>query len=98
MPIHVYECDACACRFEALVRGDREPSACTECGSSEIERMISPFAITRREVDQIRDLDPKYKQMVDDLIASTPEAEPMRHLERLTSFDEVDDPGDPIEF
>ena len=98
MPIHVYECYACGRRFEALVRGGREPSACTECGSTDIERMISPFAITRREVDQIRDLDPRYKQMVDDLIASTPEAEPMRHLERLTSFDSVDDPGEPIEF
>ena len=98
MPIYVYQCDACASRFEALVRGDREPSACSECGSTDIERMIAPFAITRREVDQIRDLDPKYKQIVDDLIASTPDAEPMRHLERLTSFDEVDDPGEPIEF
>ena len=98
MPIYVYQCDACAGRFEALVRGGREPSACAECGADGVERMIAPFAITRSDVDQVRDLDPKYKRIVDDLMDSTPEAEPMRHLERLTPLDAADDPGEPIEF
>lgn len=98
MPIYVYQCDACGNRFEALVRRDVEPSRCAECGAAEIERVVATFAITQREVDQIRSLDPKYKQIVDELIASTPEAEPMRHLERLTPLDAADDPGDPIDF
>lgn len=98
MPIYVYECCTCFSRFEVLVRGDAEPSECAECGAEEIERMIATFAITQREVDQIRSLDPKYKQMVDSLMDSTPEADPMRHLERLTSLDAADDPGEPIDF
>ena len=97
MPIYAYRCPACALQFEVLVRA-AEPERCEQCGASGIERAVTSFAVTHSDLEQMRSLDPKYKQMVDDLIDSTPEAEPMRLLDRLTPFDAAEDPGDPIEF
>ncbi len=99
MPIYAYRCPACSLQFEVLVRARAaEPERCEECGASGIERAVTAFAITHSDLEQMRSLDPKYKGMVDDLMDSTPEADPMRLLDRLTPLDAAEDPGDPIDF
>jgi putative FmdB family regulatory protein len=46
MPIYEYQCRKCENRFEAIVRvQDDPPSACPACQSSDIERLISLFAV-----------------------------------------------------
>ena len=40
MPIHDFRCSTCGASFELLVRGSTEP-ACTACGSTALERLVS---------------------------------------------------------
>lgn len=99
MPLYTYRCEKCSAIFEALVRPNRpEPDACQICGEAAIKRQVTAFAVTHSEVDALRSLDPMYKRMVEDQMARTPDAEPMRLLNKLTPFDAVDEPGDPIDF
>jgi putative FmdB family regulatory protein len=99
MPLYTYRCDACGAIFEALVRPNRpEPAKCEICGKPEIQRQLSAFAVTHSEVDALRSLDPMYKRMVEDQMAKTPDAEPMRLLNKLTPFDAAHEVGDPIDF
>lgn len=99
MPLFTYRCDACGATFEALVRsGKAEPSACRVCQAASIKRQLSTFAMTHTDLDSLRSLDPMYKRMVEDQMARTPEAEPMRHLNKLTPFSAAQDPGPPIDF
>jgi putative FmdB family regulatory protein len=100
MPIYVYQCRRCDVRTEVLHRRlDAPPrAACEACGSADLERVITPFATYRSEVDKLQQLDPKYYRRVDQAIAATPEADPMRHLQRLTPFDVAREPGEPIRF
>jgi putative FmdB family regulatory protein len=99
MPLHTYKCSDCGAVFEALVRPRKaEPQECQICGRAAIERQVSAFAVTHSEIDSLRSLDPMYKRMVEDQMARTPDAEPMRHLNKLTPFDAAEDPGDPIDF
>jgi putative FmdB family regulatory protein len=100
MPLYAYQCDACGQRFEALVRPNRtpEPTACKHCGQPDIRKVPAAFATAHSELDALRSLDPMYKRIVEDQMAKTPEAEPMRHLAKMTPFDVVDDPGKPIDF
>ncbi len=44
MPLYEYRCGACALQFEALVRTGATPS-CPACASTELERLISMFAV-----------------------------------------------------
>lgn len=100
MPIYVYQCNRCDVRSEVFYRtlnGAREV-ACDACGTADIERVFTPFAIYRSELTKLEQLDPTYYRKVDQAIANTPEAEPMRHLQRMTPFDKAKDPGDPIKF
>jgi hypothetical protein len=39
-----------------------------------------------------------YRHRIDDAIARTPEADPMRLLSKMTPFETATDPGDPIDF
>jgi putative FmdB family regulatory protein len=100
VPLHTYQCDDCHAVFEVLVRPPRraEPAECAFCGRPNLTKKLSAFAVTHSELDAIRALDPMYKRMVEDQMARTPEAEPMRHLNRLTPFNAASDPGDPIDF
>ncbi len=99
MPLYTYRCQKCESVFEALVRPNRpEPDACQICGEASIQRQMSAFAVTHSEIDALRSLDPTYKRMVEDQMARTPDAEPMRLLNKLTPFDAAEDPGDPIDF
>jgi putative FmdB family regulatory protein len=100
MPIYVYQCGRCDVRTEVFFRRQRAAGAivCEACGSDQVERVFTPFAIYRSEVDKLQQLDPKYYRKVDEAIAHTPEADPMRHLQRMTPFDSTPEPGDPIKF
>ena len=45
MPLFDYRCTACRHEFEALVRGEAVPP-CPACGSQELERLPSMFAVS----------------------------------------------------
>jgi DNA-directed RNA polymerase subunit RPC12/RpoP len=104
MPIYVYQyvyqCNRCDVRTEAFFRqmNVSRQVMCDACGSPDVERVFMPFAIYRSELTKLEQLDPMYYRKVDQAIANTPEAEPMRHIQRMTSFDKADDPGKPIKF
>src|SRR5688500_15040915 len=98
MPIYVYQCDRCDVRTEIFLRrlnAEREV-VCESCGSTQMQRLLTPFAIYRSELDKLEQLDPSYYKKVDQAIAKTPEAEPMRHIRWMTPFDAARDPGEPI--
>ena len=44
MPIYEYRCRACSHPFEALVRVGDAP-ACPSCATSDLERLVSLFAV-----------------------------------------------------
>ena len=44
MPLYEYSCRKCGHQFEALVRSHDTP-ACPACGASELERLLSLFAV-----------------------------------------------------
>ena len=44
MPLYEFECRGCGSRFEKLVRGSETPT-CPSCNSSELERLLSMFAV-----------------------------------------------------
>ena len=44
MPIYEYRCRACSHAFEALVRVGDTP-ACPSCATSDLERLVSLFAV-----------------------------------------------------
>jgi hypothetical protein len=73
-------------------------AVCEACGSVDLQRLYSAFATYRSELDKLRSLDPKYYARVDQALANTPEADPMRHLQRMTPFESVNEPGPPIKF
>ncbi len=100
MPIYVYQCSRCDVRSELFFRrmNSERQVACEACGSPDVERVFTPFAIYRSELTRLQQLDPSYYRRVDQAIKHTPEAEPMRHIKRMTPFDTASDPGDPIKF
>ncbi|MCC7416073.1 MAG: zinc ribbon domain-containing protein [Acidobacteria bacterium] len=49
MPIYDYRCRACGQRFEAIVRPQDGPPVCPTCGSAEIVRQASSFAVATAE-------------------------------------------------
>jgi putative FmdB family regulatory protein len=48
MPVFQYACRGCETRFERLVLGQARP-ACPSCGSADLERLLSVFAVGSRE-------------------------------------------------
>jgi len=100
MPIYVYTCRGCGARTEVYARrvGAEIAPVCKSCGSSALERAISPFAFQRDFASQMANLDPVYRKRIDAAIANTPEADPMRLLAKLTPFSAAEAPGDPINF
>ena len=100
MPIYVYYCEDCDKRSEFFFRtaNAKVAVACESCGSAEVSRVFSPFSIYRSELTQLQQLDPMYFKKVDDAMKNTPEADPMRHLKRMQSFDSTPDPGEPLDW
>ena len=56
MPIYEYTCRSCQACFERFKRptrdADTEPVTCPECQSTDVERLISMFAINSTETQQ----------------------------------------------
>jgi putative FmdB family regulatory protein len=102
MPVYVYHCQRCDCMSEVFQRSVSATSSsqpvCEHCGSTDLQRAVTSFAAPKSEVDRLRSLDPRYYRKVDDAIARTPEADPMRHLQKMTPFSAAKDPGPPINF
>ena len=100
MPVYVYQCKRCECTSEIFQRSvnSKTPPACEHCGSSDLQRAVTSFAMPKSEIDRLQQLDPRYYKKVDDAIAHTPEADPMRHLQRMTPFSAAKDPGPPVNF
>ena len=53
MPIYEYECRGCKHQFEAIVRVSDGPPACPSCQSSDVERLISLFAVDSGDTRRI---------------------------------------------
>lgn len=51
MPIYDYSCRVCEHRFEALIRASVVPS-CPECGSGDVERLLSLPAVRSESTRQ----------------------------------------------
>lgn len=51
MPLYDYECKKCGSEFELLVRTGVTP-ACTSCGSEELERQLTSFAVSTADSRQ----------------------------------------------
>jgi putative FmdB family regulatory protein len=52
MPLHEYRCTGCGTQFEFLVMRGQEPSECTSCAGTEIERLFSLPAIKSESTHQ----------------------------------------------
>ncbi|HEV2378243.1 MAG TPA: zinc ribbon domain-containing protein [Terriglobia bacterium] len=46
MPIFEYRCRDCGSKFEKLLLSQAEPVRCQRCQSSELERLLSVFAVS----------------------------------------------------
>ena len=57
MPIFEYQCGACGCQFERLIRPTRGPSpdmaGCPACGSLNLQQLVSSFAVNSEETRQL---------------------------------------------
>jgi putative FmdB family regulatory protein len=100
VPLYVYQCRRCDVRTEVFQRRIDTPreAVCEACGSLDLDRVYTPFATYRSELEKLRSLDPTYYARVDQALANTREADPMRHLQRMTPFDSVSEPGPPVKF
>ena len=49
MPIFEYTCDGCGAAFEMLVRSSEVRVACPMCGSGEVAKQFSSFAVATAE-------------------------------------------------
>lgn len=58
MPIYEYRCKGCGRKVAIFVRqmGADEGVACPRCGSQELERLFSRFAMARSEEDRLEKL------------------------------------------
>src|SRR5712692_1003884 len=45
MPLYEYRCRACTHCFEVLVRGSERPTTCPACSATDLEQLISVFAV-----------------------------------------------------
>ena len=100
MPVYVYRCKRCDSQVEVFQRSLEATGAprCDGCGSEDLERSVTSFAVPRSELDRLQQLDPRYYKKVDAALANTADADPMRHLQRMTPFSAATEPGPPIEF
>lgn len=55
MPIYEYECKLCRHQFEFLVLPTvKDPPVCPECGSADLEKLLSGFAMSTTELTKSR--------------------------------------------
>jgi putative FmdB family regulatory protein len=57
MPIYEYECRACRARFELFIRPSNPPDpatpSCPSCQSTDLERLLSMFAVNSEETQHV---------------------------------------------
>ena len=49
MPLYDFRCQSCGHEFEVLVRSGEASPTCPECQSSELERLLSLFAVSSED-------------------------------------------------
>lgn len=93
MPIYEYRCQQCRRKLSVLSRTFDPPASvrCEACGSEDTTRLLSTFSFHKSLESKLRDLDPQYDQMVEDAIASTPEADPYRYINKMIPFEAAEE-------
>ena len=46
MPIFEYVCQECGAKFEKIVASSSVKAVCTQCSSTQVERLLSVFAVS----------------------------------------------------
>ncbi|MDP6347038.1 MAG: zinc ribbon domain-containing protein [Dehalococcoidia bacterium] len=49
MPIYEYRCQGCGRKISLLVRGSSKTPVCSHCGSADLNRLLSTFAMHRTD-------------------------------------------------
>jgi putative FmdB family regulatory protein len=81
MPLYEFRCLACGHEFEALVRSPETPT-CENCHSTELERLLSMFAVSSegtRQASLNRARQANKKVLRDKAIADQEEIDHHRH-------------------
>ncbi|MGA1791452.1 MAG: FmdB family zinc ribbon protein [bacterium] len=47
MPIYEYRCNACKHSFERLIRNQKQSVSCPDCGSADVQRIMSSFGFRK---------------------------------------------------
>ena len=63
MPMFDFQCRACGKEFEALVRPQDPPATCPQCGSADIDKLLSGFALKTAERSAAAALDSRKRQI-----------------------------------
>jgi putative FmdB family regulatory protein len=63
MPIYDFACRACGHEFEALVRPQDAAPACPSCRSTDLQRLISSFALSTDERREAAALSSRKRQI-----------------------------------
>jgi putative FmdB family regulatory protein len=63
MPIYDFRCTRCGNEFEALSRPQDPPVACPSCQSTELEKLLSGFAVSSAESRAANALDSRKRQV-----------------------------------
>jgi len=63
MPIYEYACKACGKKSSLLVRmmDQRDSVRCKHCGSDQVKRLLSGFALHKTEASRLSELDTRRK-------------------------------------
>jgi len=62
MPLYDFHCRRCEHEFEALVRSGDVP-VCPQCGASDLQRLLSTFALSTEERHQAAVRDSRKRQI-----------------------------------
>jgi putative FmdB family regulatory protein len=82
MPLYEYRCRACTHIFEVLVRGPERPTTCPACSATDLEQLISMFAVASegtRKAALESGRKQNRKMQIDKAIADREEIEHHRH-------------------
>jgi putative FmdB family regulatory protein len=63
MPLYDFHCKACGREFEALVRVQDPPATCPSCKGTDVEKLLSTFAVSTAEKTAAAAKDSRKRQM-----------------------------------